>query len=142
MKNTFLAVFLITFSICNGNAQWIFGGGMKYNTNNEFKAIGLNAKVGKDISDKFDLNLDVGHYIASTAKWSFDLDLHYKLFNINDKILINPVAGINFTVTEVVNNSLSLGASFRFADDRFTYYLEPKWILDNKQFVLSVGILL
>lgn len=124
------------------SSQWVFGGGMKFNNNNEFKALAINAKVGKDISDKFDLNVDIAHYIASKATWSFDFDLHYRLFNLNDKLIINPVAGINFTKTSVVNNSLGLGISFRIPDDNYTYFLEPKWILDNQQFVFCVGVLL
>lgn len=122
-------------------SQFYFGGGMKFNTNNEFKALGLNAKVGKDIAEKFDINADISYYIASKASWSFDFDLHYRLLNIGDKIYINPMAGINFTRTTITNNSLSLGASVRVPTDKYTYFIEPRWILDNAQFVFSVGVL-
>lgn len=124
------------------SSQWVFGGGMKFNNNNEFKALAINGKVGKDIADKLDLNVDIAYYVASKAKWSFDFDIHYNLFNLNDKLIINPMAGVNFTKTSVVNNSVGLGVSFRIPDDDYTYYLEPKWILDHQQFVFSVGVLL
>lgn len=142
MKNIIFTFSFLIITVINANTQWVFGGGMKFNSNDDFKGLAINAKIGKDISDKFDLNLEVGHYIASKATWSFDFDLHYRLFNINDKLIINPMAGINFTKTEIVNNSLGLGISFRIPDDRYTYYLEPKWILDYRQFVFSVGVLL
>lgn len=122
-------------------AQFYFGGGMKFNSNNDFKALGLNAKVGKDIAEKFDINADFTYYIASKASWSLDLDLHYRLFNVAERLYISPMAGINFTRTTVTNNSLSLGASLKVPTDKYTYFVEPRWILDNAQFVFSVGVI-
>lgn len=143
MKSWFGAFWVMIFLLFSwhGNSQWIYGAGMRYNTNTEFKAIALNAKVGKDISEKFDANVDFSYYLSKKASWSIDLDLHYRLVNISDKLIINPVAGINFTKTEVINNSLGLGASIRVPDEKYTYYFEPKWILDNSQFVFNVGVL-
>lgn len=130
------------------NGQFQFGGGMKFNTNDQFKALGLNAKVGKDIAEKFDINVEIAYYLATKASWSFDFNLHYRLFNLDDKLILNPTAGINFTSTDfdkdsksVLNNSLNLGVSLRVPTDKYTYYIEPQWILDNGQFVFSVGIL-
>ena len=130
---------LISFSRVTGQFQ--IGGGMKFNTNSEFKALGINAKAGKDIAEKLDLNVDIAYYLGSKASWSFDFDLHYRLFNLDDKLIVNPMAGINFTRTSVTNNSLSLGVSLRVPTDQYTYYIEPRWILDNQQFVFSVGAL-
>lgn len=141
MKNILFALCFLCLSLSDLSAQWIFGGGMKFNSNTEFKALALNGKVGKDINEKFDANVDIAYYIESKATWSFDFDIHYKLLNLNDNFILNPVAGINFTNTSVINNSLALGLSMRVITDQYTYYLEPKWILDNKQFVLSVGVL-
>lgn len=121
-------------------SQFYFGGGMKFNSNDEFKALGINAKIGKDIAEKFDINADFTYYIASKASWSIDFDLHYRLFNINNTLFINPMGGINFTRTTVTNNSLSLGASFKVPSEKYTYFVEPRWILDNAQFVFSVGV--
>lgn len=134
------ALFLLLFST-HGYSQWFYGGGMRYNTNTEFKAIALNAKVGKDISEKFDANVDFSYYLSKKVTWSLDLDVHYRLFNISDKVIINPIAGLNFTKTEVINNSLGIGVSIRVPDEKYTYYFEPKWILDNSQFVFNVGVL-
>lgn len=144
MRNIFkiTIVLILVLSFQNlGNSQWLYGGGMKFNSNNDFKAVGLNAKVGKDIGEKLDANLDITYYLASKASWSFDFDVQYRLFNINDILLIRPFAGINFTRTEITNNSLSLGVSFKVPDDQYTYYMEPRWILDHQQFVFSVGAL-
>jgi hypothetical protein len=145
MKNiipSVLMIFIVAFSPVILSGQWVYGGGMKFNSNSEFSALGINAKVGKDIAEKLDLNVDIAYYIASRATFSLDFDLHYRLFNISDKISINPFAGINFTNTSITNNSLSLGMSFRVPDQKYTYYMEPRWILDNKQFVFSIGVLL
>lgn len=131
-------IFLSNFSY----SQWIFGGGMKYNTNEQFKAIAPHLKIGKDISDKFDINVDLGYYLSKKATYTFDVDLHYRLFNIADKVLINPLAGINFTRTENFRNSLLLGMSLRILGDRYTYYIEPKYILNDNQYTLGIGILL
>lgn len=142
----FLAFFIMSHIHVNGQFQ--FGGGMKFNTNNQFKALGLNAKVVKDIGEKFDINVDIAYYLATKATWSFDFNLHYRLFNLDDKLILNPMAGINFTRTDfdkdsksVINNSLNLGVSLRVPTDKYTYYIEPQWILDNGQFVFSVGVL-
>ena len=150
MKSS-VPIFLLFFgliSFSRVNAQFQFGGGMKFNTNNQFKALGLNAKIGKDISEKFDINVDVAYYLATKASWSFDFNLHYRLFNLDDKLILNPTAGINFTRTDfdkdsnsVLNNSLNLGVSLRVPTDKYTYFIEPQWILDNGQFVFSVGVL-
>lgn len=142
MKNLLIVISFIIILPTILSAQWKYGGGMKFNNNTEFKALAINAKVGKDIAERFDFNVDIAYYIASKASWSFDFDLHYRLFNINDKLLVDPVAGINFTKTNVVNNSLGIGVFFRIPNEKFTYYVEPKWILDNKQFVLGIGVLL
>ncbi len=143
-----LVVAFFFLSYFNADAQFQFGGGMKFNTNNQFKALGLNAKIGKDIAEKFDINVDIAYYLATKASWSFDFNLHYRLFNLDDKLILNPTAGINFTRTDfdkdsnsVLNNSLNLGVSLRVPTDKYTYYIEPQWILDNGQFVFSVGVL-
>jgi hypothetical protein len=151
MRFSYTQILIVAFfllSYFNASAQFQFGGGMKFNTNNQFKALGLNAKIGKDISEKFDFNVDVAYYLATKASWSFDFNLHYRLFNLDDKLILNPTAGINFTRTDfdkdsnsVLNNSLNLGVSLRVPTDKYTYYIEPQWILDNGQFVFSVGVL-
>lgn len=151
MRFSYTQILIVAFFILsyfNASAQFQFGGGMKFNTNNQFKALGLNAKIVKDISEKFDINVDVAYYLATKASWSFDFNLHYRLFNLDDKLILNPTAGINFTRTDfdkdsnsVLNNSLNLGVSLRVPTDKYTYYIEPQWILDNGQFVFSVGVL-
>jgi len=141
MRKLLFVFCCVALSCTTLGAQWVFGGGLKFNSNNEFKALGIHAKVGKDISDKFDINTDLIYYLGSKASWSFDIDLHYHLFNINDNVILNPLAGINFTNTSVINNSLLLGLSLRLPTDKYTYYFEPKWILDNDQIVFGVGVL-
>jgi hypothetical protein len=136
-----LFVLFLFFNMTAVHGQFYFGGGMKFNSNNEFKALGLNAKVGKDISEKFEINADLTYYIASKASVSVDFDLHYRLLNVSEKLYVSPMAGINITRTTVTNNSLSLGASFKVPTDKYTYFVEPRWILDNAQFVFSVGVL-
>ena len=136
-----LFVLFLFFHVQHAHSQLYFGGGMKFNSNTEFKALGLNAKVGKDISEKFEINTDFTYYIGSKASWSLDLDLHYRLFNFNDKLFISPMGGLNFTKTSVINNSISLGASFKVPSEKYTYFVEPRWILDDSQFVFSVGVI-
>ncbi len=113
---------------------------MKFNTNTDFKALALHLKAGKDIAEKFDINTDIAYYIASKATWSIDFDLQYHLVNLNDNFLLRPFAGINFTKTSVINNSLALGMAMKIPTEKYTYYLEPRWILDNSQLVVTVGV--
>lgn len=134
------SLFLVIFSM-SLQGQWIFGGGLKLNSNNQFKGLAPHIKIGKDVAPRFDINVDFAYYIFSAADLSLDVDLHYRLFNIADQVLINPVAGINFTRIESIKNSLSLGVSVRIIDDLYTYYIEPKYILNDKQFVVGIGFI-
>ncbi len=137
----YLILLIVTMLAIQLNAQWYYGGGLKYNTNNEFKAIAINAKVGKDVSEKFDVDLDLAYYIASSAKWAIDANIQYRLLQIGDVFRLNPLAGINFTKSGKFYNSLLLGVSMKVIDDRYTYYLEPKWILNEDQLSISIGVL-
>ncbi len=139
----FIVLFIVIVAASPLSAQWIFGGGVKYNTNNSFKAFAINGKFGKDISEKFDIDLDVSYYIASKATWAFDLNCHYRLLTIGNTVSINPLAGINFTKIKSNNlySSLLLGFSTKISADRYTYYIEPKWVMNDNQLSLSVGVL-
>lgn len=121
--------------------QWYFGGGMTFNSNPDYKALGLTGKVGVGVSEKFDVNTNVTYYLASRASWAFDFDLHYNLLNLNENFILNPFAGINFTRTDITNNSLNLGVAIKVPTEQYTYYAEPRWILDNRQFVLGIGVI-
>lgn len=135
-----LIIFFCSFHFTSSYGQFYFGGGMKFNTAKDSKALGLNAKGAMGISDKFDVNVDVAYFIAAKASWSFDFDLQYRFFNIGEKVYVRPMAGINFTRTSITNNSLSLGTSIRVPAEKFTYYLEPRYILDGSQFIISAGL--
>lgn len=139
---TICILFFVMMFAYSASAQIYFGGGLSFNSNNAYKALGIMGKGGMSVSEKFEINANATYYLSKKASWAFDGDVHYKLFNINDKLIINPFAGINFTRTTITNNSLSLGASLKVPTDRYTYFIEPRWILDNKQFVFTVGVLL
>lgn len=135
---TILGLFLLSFSM---QGQWVFGGGLKFNSNNQFKGVAPHLKVGKDIADRFDINVDFAYYLASKADLSLDVDLHYRLFNIAETVLINPVAGINFTRIGSIKNSLAIGASVRIIGDSRSYFIEPKYILNDEQYIVGIGVL-
>ncbi|MEZ4912419.1 MAG: hypothetical protein R2774_16335, partial [Saprospiraceae bacterium] len=90
----------------------------------------------------FNIHANATYYFSDDASWSLDGDLHYKLLNINDGgFVLDPFAGINFTRTSTTNNSLNLGLFLKYQTEKMGYFLEPRWILDNNQFVLTVGVL-
>ena len=135
---------IVAFVLCVsfpflGNSQIYFGGGMSYNSNSAKNAVGAMAKVGIGIADRFDINGNATYYFRKTTPWSFDFDLHYRLINLSDHFLIHPFAGVNFTGS---NNSLTLGTSFKVPTDGSTYFFEPRYILDGKQWVFTLGIIL
>lgn len=140
IKISILSIFWGCLFITASNAQFYFGGGMKFNNNSSFKALGLNAKGAYGFNEKFDINVDATYYIAAKASWSFDFDFQYRLFNISEKVFVRPFAGLNFLRTTITENSLSLGASLRVPAEKYTYYVEPRWILDGSMFVFSAGI--
>lgn len=137
-------IFVFTLSLISVQmsfGQFYFGGGMTFNSNSDYKALGLTGKVGMGVSEKFDLNTNITYYLASRATWAFDFDLHYNLVNLNENFILNPFAGINFTRTDITNNSLNLGLAIKVPTEQYTYYAEPRWILDNNQFVLGIGVI-
>ena len=121
-----------------GKAQIYFGGGLAYNANNAQNALGAMAKVGVGISEDFDINGNATYYFRKNTPWSLDFDLHYKLLNLGEKFLIRPFAGINVTGS---NTSFALGTSLKVPTDGLTFYLEPRYIFDGKQWVISAGII-
>ncbi|MBK9149852.1 MAG: hypothetical protein IPM26_02195 [Saprospiraceae bacterium] len=126
----------------NANSQTYFGGGFAINTGEVNSAFGPQAKIALGFADKLELNGMFTYYLKKGTYYAIDFDLHYKLFNIADKVLIQPFAGLNFTRTNNTDSSLNLGASLRFPTEKLTYYIEPRLIFDHSQFVLSFGILI
>ena len=142
----FMVVFLFGFKGIT-YSQVFFGGGLSFNSNSVFNTVGLTGKVGVWASDKIDLNGNITYYFTNKASFAFDIDAHYKLFNLGDKLYINPFAGINFTRMKDIepnytNNSLNLGISFRIPSEQYLYFIAPRWILDYKQFVVTIGAIL
>ena len=138
-----LKCIIVAFLFCMslpflGSAQIYFGGGMSYNSNSAKNAVGAMAKLGIGIADRFDINGNVTYYFRKDTPWSLDLDLHYRLINFSDHFLIHPFVGVNFTGS---NNSLTLGTSFKVPTESSTYFFEPRYILDGKQWVFTLGII-
>lgn len=119
-----------------------FGGGLSYNTDSLTRALGVQAKLSGPISDKFVLHGMGTYFFRKATYFAIDADLHYQFINFKDKLLINPFAGINLTRTTKTNTSLNLGASFLIFTENFHYYIEPKFIIDDIQFLLSMGIMI
>jgi hypothetical protein len=119
-----------------------FGGGLSYNTDSLMRALGVQAKLSGSISDKFVLHGAGTYFFRKDTYFTVDADLHYQFINFKDKFLMNPFAGINLTRTSKTNTSLNLGISFLIFTENFHYYIEPKFIIDDSQFLLSIGIML
>lgn len=134
-------IFICLFSF-NAQAQFSFGGGLRFNNNNVYHAIGLMGKATFGLNANLNIHANATYYFSDDASWSFDGDIHYKLLDVNDgAFIINPFAGLNFTRTSTTNNSLSLGLFLKYQTEKLGYFLEPRWILDDNQFVISVGVL-
>jgi len=138
-KSLVLAVVLCVIVPFVGKAQIYFGGGMSYNSNSAKNALGVMAKVGIGIADRFDINGNATYYLRKETPLSFDLDLHYRLINLSEHFLIHPFVGVNFTGS---NNSIAFGTSFKVPTESSTYFFEPRYILDGKQWVFTLGIIL
>ncbi len=119
-----------------------FGGGVAYNTDSLMRALGVQAKFSGSISEKFVLHGNGTYYFKKGTYYAIDGDLHYQFINFKDQFLINPFAGINLTRTTKTNTSLNLGIGFVVMRENFHYYIEPKFIVDDSQFIISMGIML
>jgi|SRR5690606_18212407 len=119
-----------------------FGGGFVYNTDSLMRAMGIQAKLSGSISDRFVLHGAGTYYFRKETYYAIDADLHYRFINLNDIFTINPFAGINLTRTTKTNTSLNLGLSFMLFRDNYHFYFEPKFIVDDSQFLMSLGIMI
>ncbi|KXK39993.1 MAG: hypothetical protein J5I52_04580 [Saprospiraceae bacterium] len=136
----YFILLLCIFFFSQTQAQFKLGAGVKYNANNNFKAFGINGKIEKDVSDAFDVGVDAGYYFGKNISWSFDASLNYHLMGRDVRFQLIPMAGINFSKTANITNSLLLGLSARVVSDNLTYFLEPRWIFNNDQIVLNIGV--
>lgn len=135
--------FLLLTVLCIGTvvySQVYVGGGLNFVSNKSFKAIGPSLKIGVVASEKIDINGNYTYYLKDYRLFSYSFDAHYKLFNVQDKLLVHPFAGLIFTKQTVTNNSANFGVTFKLPTEKYQYYFEPRWILDNNQFVFTVGI--
>lgn len=137
-----IACIMFFTSLFTLKSQAYFGGGFAINTGDLNSAFGAQARVATGFTNKLELNGMFTYYLRKGTLYSLDFDLHYKLFNVADKLFVQPFAGLNFTRSTITDSSLNLGASLRFPTEKLTYYLEPKLIFDHSQFVISFGILI
>jgi hypothetical protein len=144
MKKFFICLALIfsVHMISRAQEGLHFGGGLSYNADSLMRALGVQAKLSGSISDKFVIHGAGTYFFRKETYFAIDADLHYQFINYKDKFAINPFAGINLSRTTKTNTSLNLGASILIFNDNFHYYLEPKFIIDDSQFLLSMGIMI
>ncbi len=142
-KHFLLAFVLLLGTLYTAHSQVKFGAGLRYNNNKIYNALGITGKVGFGIGSNFDIHANATYYFSKSASWAIDGDLHYKLLNVNEgKFILNPFAGLNFTYTSTTVNSLSLGVFLKYEAEKLDYFVEPRWILNDNQFVLTVGVML
>ena len=144
MKNFFILILFFLLGNADVKAQegLHFGGGLSYNADSLMRALGIQAKLSGSISDKFVLHGAGTYFFRKATYFAIDADLHYQFINFKDKFMMNPFAGINLTRTTKTNTSLNLGVSLLFFAENFHYYIEPKFIIDDSQFLLSMGIMI
>ena len=118
------------------------GGGLSYNTDSLFRTLGVQAKISGSITDKFILHGAGTYFFRKETYYAIDADLHYRFINFNDVFTINPFAGINLTRTTKTNTSLNVGIGFILYRDNYHFYFEPKFIVDDSQFLLSLGLMI
>ena len=136
----FIFILFLTIAIAT-NAQAFIGGGLKYNSNSRVNTAGLFLKGGTQLTDKFDINVDAGYYFSKSLSWSIDGDLQYQLVTLGEVIDISPLAGINFSKFDKTFNSLLVGLSVKIGNDEKKVYIEPRYILNFKQTILSAGLI-
>jgi hypothetical protein len=131
----------MVFMFYNAYTQGYLGGGLKYNTNTINNTVGLFLKGGTILTEKFDINVDAGYYFSKQLTWSFDGDIQYHLVTFGDVFDVSPLAGINFSRFDKTFNSLLVGVSFTIGSENRKLYIEPRYILNFKQTVISAGMI-
>lgn len=141
-RTIILIILLFTGFKMNAQDGIHFGGGFMYNTDSLMRAMGIQAKLSGSISDRFVLHGAGTYFFRKETYYSIDADLHYRFINLNEVFTINPFAGINLTRTTKTNTSLNVGLSLMLFRDNYHFYFEPKFIVDDSQFLMSLGIMI
>lgn len=130
MKKFVSILFLCTYCWLSGYSQLSFGLGGNYVTDNG-GAFGISGKALLGLSDNIDVAPTFTYWLADDVDYTIDADIHYRLLNISDNVILNPLAGINITKRGTTDIGLNLGASFRYQmNDGGAVFIEPKYVFD------------
>lgn len=164
MKKISLVVFVLCFAI-SANAQLSVGGGLGFNEKSG--SAGITAKGWYDVNDQIAITPSISYFFGSGAILGYnqnilsvDVNGTYA-FDIIDKLIVYPVAGLNFSSYKTGGSSvlfsnqidipgvsatsfgvnIGAGAQYQFTDS-LSVYFEPKFIASNySQIVVNVGVL-
>ena len=149
MKKTYVITIGFLFVSLACSAQLKFGAGI---TLADFDEFGIQGKLLYDLEDKTDVPLDGAatfsiYFIDPGSAWTLDLDGHYRLLTISDKVEFDPLAGIQILRVSAFGNGdtdigLNLGGHFTINTDKYTIYAQPKITIGGIDgLVLAGGIM-
>lgn len=143
MKKSIFVSICILFCICSSQAQFRFGAGASYITNDNTNFLGVQAKAYYGFNETWDISPTFTYWVGDGLDWSIDTDLHYRLLTIGESFDFNPFAGLTFINAVDTDLALNIGGSFKFTlESGSVIYVEPKFIIvDNDSFVVSAGYL-
>ena len=130
MKRVLSVLFFCSFCWLSSYSQLSFGLGGSYVADGG--AFGISGKGLLGLSENIDFAPTFTFWLEDGVDYSFDLDVHYRLLNISDNIILNPLAGINITKAASTEIGINIGASFRYQmNEGGAVYFEPKYVIDN-----------
>ncbi len=149
MKKTYLITIGFLFVSLACSAQLKFGAGASLAAFDEF---GVQGKILYNLENKTDVPIDAAgtftvYFTNPGSAWTIDLDSHYRLLTISDKVEFDPLAGIQilrvsafgFGDTDI---GLNLGGHFTINSDKYIIYAQPKITIGGVDgFVLAGGIM-
>ncbi len=146
MKKIILSVSFLVSCFCIAQAQVEFGGGLQFYKPSGGSSIGIGAEALVNLNEEFDLNPSFHYYFEDVTIYAIDADVHYKKLVLNDKVKLNPFAGLNVLKISSLDAELGINLGVHIQspiNDSFTLYVEPKLILisDADGFALGAGIL-
>ncbi len=143
-KQLFLFVTLL-FCASMVSGQFRFGGGAQFNI--EASAFGLQGKAVYEINETIDATGAFTFFLDDVYSWELDLNAQYKGLDVSESFKLYPMAGLSMLRVSVLGivggttTSLHIGASFRFPQDKFEIYAEPKFVFNGSSLVISGGVI-
>ena len=137
---------IMCLSFTSFGQGFMFGAGVQYNT--EFDGLfGVQGKAIYSLNETIDIAGSFTYILDDFVNYELDFNAQYKLLELSESLEIYPMAGFSILSFDFSGfgggstSSVHIGASVRIPGETLNFYVEPKFVFDANQIVISGGVL-